>query len=144
MPEPTVPIQRDSHSGRGGRHRKPSAPVPGAAVITTGVFAVVPLALTTGTAQAAEPAPSVAPAPSVDWTPIIKCESGHNPKAQNRSSTASGLFQFLDSSWKAYGRAKYSSRAKDATVAQQTEIAEAAFRRSGLSPWKALTLLPAR
>src|SRR5206468_3913745 len=43
----------------------------------------------------------------------------------------------LDSSWAAYGGKKYGPRAKDATPAQQTEIAHAAVARSGLTPWKA-------
>lgn len=106
-------------------------------MLTTGAFALVPFAMSAAPAEAAETAPAVSPAPTVDWGPITKCESGNNPRAQNRSSTASGLYQFLDSSWKAYGGGKYAARAKDATVAQQTEIANSAFRRSGLSPWKA-------
>ena len=56
---------------------------------------------------------------------------------QNPSSTASGLFQFLDSSWIAYGGGKYTSRAKDATPAQQYEIANRAYAQSGLTPWSA-------
>lgn len=115
----------------GGRHRKPSSPGPATAIITTGTFAIVPFVLSAGTAQAAELAPSAG------LDAIAKCESGGNPAAQNRSSTASGLYQFLDSSWKAYGGSKYGPRAKDATPAQQTEIAHAAVARSGLTPWKA-------
>lgn len=72
-----------------------------------------------------------------DWSAIIACESGGNPAAQNPSSTASGLFQFLDTSWIAYGGGKYASRAKYATPAQQTEIANHAYALSGLSPWAA-------
>jgi hypothetical protein len=68
---------------------------------------------------------------------IAACESGGNPHAQNAGSTASGLYQFLDSSWRAYGGSKYGPRAKDATAAQQTEIATAAVARSGLTPWVA-------
>jgi hypothetical protein len=30
---------------------------------------------------------------------IVKCESGWNAKAKNKASTASGLAQFLDSTW---------------------------------------------
>lgn len=73
----------------------------------------------------------------VDWTALISCESGGNARAQNPSSTASGLFQFLDSSWAAYGGTKYAARAKDATPAQQYEIANHAYAMSGLSPWAA-------
>jgi len=84
------------------------------------------LVVTAGTAHA-----------DVDWAPVIACESGGNAKAQNPSSTASGLFQFLDSSWAAYGGTKYAARAKDATPAQQYEIANHAYAMSGLSPWAA-------
>jgi resuscitation-promoting factor RpfA len=73
----------------------------------------------------------------VDWSAVIACESGGNAKAQNPSSTASGLFQFLDSSWRAYGGGKYAARAKDATPAQQYEIANHAYAQSGLTPWAA-------
>ena len=31
---------------------------------------------------------------------IMMCESGGNPKAQNPNSSAKGLFQFIDSTWK--------------------------------------------
>jgi hypothetical protein len=34
---------------------------------------------------------------------IVQKESGFNPKAQNKRSTAHGLFQFLDSTWKGTG-----------------------------------------
>ncbi|HEY1971006.1 MAG TPA: transglycosylase family protein [Pseudonocardia sp.] len=98
---------------------------------TTGAFAAVPALLSTGTAHAAEPAPSI------DWAPIISCESGGNVHAQNSESTASGLFQFVDGSWRAYGGTKFARRAKDATAEQQTVVANTAFARSGLTPWAA-------
>jgi hypothetical protein len=114
------------------RHRKPSPMGRNvAALATTGAFAVVPVALSSAPAFAADSAPAV------NWEPIVSCESGGNPHAQNASSTASGLYQFLDSSWAAYGGSKYAGRAKDASAAQQTEIANVAFQRSGLSPWTA-------
>ncbi|HTK62432.1 MAG TPA: transglycosylase family protein [Pseudonocardia sp.] len=126
---PAPLVDRPARSG--GRHRKPSSPGPATAIITTGTFAIVPFVLSAGTAQAAELAPSAG------LDAIAKCESGGNPQAQNSGSTASGLYQFLDSSWRAYGGSKYGPRAKDATPAQQTEIAHAAVARSGLTPWKA-------
>jgi Transglycosylase SLT domain len=77
-------------------------------------------------AQAAQPAPAAPPAPAAapsgggsiqdiilnafaplgagaqQWAlRIAKCESGYNPNAVNRSSGASGLFQFLPSTWAA-------------------------------------------
>lgn len=42
-----------------------------------------------------------------DWTPylnwIIQKESSGNPQAKNSKSSAYGLMQFLDSTWKNYG-----------------------------------------
>lgn len=111
-----------------GRHRAPSATRRNtAAVVTAGAAVVLPVLAPTA-ASAAE---------GVNWAPIIACESGGNPTAQNPNSTASGLLQFLDSSWIAYGGGKYAARAKDATVAQQMEIANVAYARSGLAPWAA-------
>ena len=43
---------------------------------------------------------------------LIQAESGGNCKAQNPRSTAYGLFQFLDSTWKGTGIAKTSDCAK--------------------------------
>jgi hypothetical protein len=34
---------------------------------------------------------------------VLACESGGNPTAQNRSSSASGLWQVLDGTWAGYG-----------------------------------------
>lgn len=62
-------------------------------------------------------------------------ESGGDPTAQNPSSTASGLYQFLDSSWIDYGGGRFSSRAMYATVAEQDTVAWWAYQRSGFSPW---------
>lgn len=112
-----------------GRHRKPvdHRRRNSALVITTGTFAAIPF--TTGMASAATPHDG--------WAPLIRCESGGNPKAQNASSTASGLFQFLDSTWRSNGGGKYAKRAKDATVSQQYEIANLLLHRAGLAPWAA-------
>ena len=35
------------------------------------------------------------------------CESNLNPKAKNPDSTAKGVFQFLDGTWKYYGLMKW-------------------------------------
>ncbi len=39
---------------------------------------------------------------------IATCESGYNPIAKNPYSTASGIFQFLDGTWKRYGEELWS------------------------------------
>lgn len=123
-----------------GRHRKPTHTARNlAALSASGAFAVVPALANNGTAEAVTPTAmeTTDTFPTVDWAPIIACESGGNPAAQNRSSTASGLFQFLDSSWAAYGGLRFGRRAKDASPAEQQEIADRAFAQSGLSPWDA-------
>lgn len=35
---------------------------------------------------------------------VAKCESGLNPLAKNPSSTATGIYQFLDSTWSSVNR----------------------------------------
>lgn len=111
-----------------GKHSKHSSTARSIAAL--GVVAAVPAALALG------PAPE-AHAAGADWDPIIECESGGNPTAQNSSSTASGLFQFIDGTWAAYGGTEYASKAKHATVAQQYEIANRAFAAEGYTPWAA-------
>lgn len=55
---------------------------------------------------------------AVDW--IVNKESGWNPRAQNPVSTASGLFQHINSTWNAYKRpGTTASRMRDASVSQQ-------------------------
>ena len=66
------------------------------------------------------------------WQCIIRRESGGNPRAVNRSSGAGGLFQFLPSSWRAYGG---TGLPQNATVAEQWRIALNAYARSGWQPW---------
>lgn len=80
------------------------------------------------------------PVPSSDsstiWACIIQHESGGDPTAQNAHSTASGLFQFLDTTWISNGGGVYGPRAMDATAAEQWVIAEATEARDGWSPWR--------
>lgn len=56
---------------------------------------------------------------AMQW--IIAHESGGNPRAQNPTSSASGLFQMIDGTWKAYGGS--TAHAKDASVAEQQAVA---------------------
>ncbi len=114
---------------RRGRHRAPTHLGRATAVAAgAGVLAVAG----GGVAHAADAAPA-----GVNWDPIIACESGGNPTAHNANSTASGLFQFLTSSWLAYGGGKYAPTAAQATVDEQYAIANAAYAVSGLTPWAA-------
>lgn len=114
-----------------GRHSRPSNIRTHARRFAVGgAIATSAVGLSGGVAAAAEN-----PHPTVNWEPIIQCESGGNPAAQNRSSSASGLFQFLDSSWAAYGGREFASRAKLATAAEQTIVADRAYAQAGLTPW---------
>ena len=67
------------------------------------------------------------------WSCIIRHESDGNPHAVNRSTGAGGLFQFLPSSWHAYGG---SGSPQDASVDEQWRVARNAYARSGFSPWR--------
>ena len=64
---------------------------------------------------------------------VMMCESGGNPRAQNSRSSASGLFQFLNSTWEsATGTpAPASAYSPDVQVAAAAKL----WRSSGWRPW---------
>lgn len=73
------------------------------------------------------------------WGPRIRgCESGSGPlsqpdySAQNRTSTASGGYQFLDSTWGGYGGY---AKARLAPPAVQEQKAFETFMARGTQPW---------
>lgn len=103
-----------------GRHSKPSPTLRNLKAVTV---------LATATAV---PAILAIPAHASTGTlgAIEKCESGGDPTAQNPSSTASGAFQFLDSTWNGFGGYK---RAKDAPYSVQLQKAQ----QTPLSAWDA-------
>jgi hypothetical protein len=65
---------------------------------------------------------------------IAQCESGGDYSAHNPSSTASGKYQFLDSTWDNY---KGYASAAEAPPAIQDERAEIEFANNGTTPWNA-------
>jgi Transglycosylase-like domain len=71
---------------------------------------------------------------------VVKRESGGDPRAQNPSSSASGLFQFIDSTWRAYakesGIGDQYARAKHAPAATQWALARWVVENKGRYPWK--------
>lgn len=108
-----------------GRHRAPSTTGRTAAkVAAAGAVAALPMVA----------APAAHAGPPGGWGAIIECESGGDPRAQNPSSSASGLFQFIDSTWRGLGG---SGSAKDASVDEQYRMAEKLYAQSGTSPWNA-------
>lgn len=69
---------------------------------------------------------------------IRRCESGDDYTIRNRAgSSARGAYQFLTSSWRAYGHAdRYGVKwASMALPWQQDEAAVITWLRSGTSPW---------
>lgn len=83
-------------------------------------------------AGALAPAASASTAPASLKAAIRYCESSGNYQAQNPSSTASGAYQFLDTTWHGLG---YSGRAKDAPAATQDAAFDKLYSMSGTSPW---------
>ncbi len=66
---------------------------------------------------------------------VLACESGGNPTAQNPRSTASGLWQILNSTWAGFGGY---GRAADAPWQVQNEKAAQLWAGgAGASHWKA-------
>ena len=108
-----------------GRHRAPAS--------RSSVAARVAVAAAVITAPPVLAAPAHAGPPG-GWDAIIACESGGDPRAQNPRSSASGLFQFIDSTWRSVGG---TGSAKDASVAEQYRRAELLYDRAGTRPWNA-------
>jgi len=65
---------------------------------------------------------------------IRACESGHNYQAENARSTASGAYQYLDSTWDEH---EGYARAKDAPRWIQDRKATLDFQSGGTTPWDA-------
>lgn len=62
---------------------------------------------------------------------VAKCESGYNPNAVNRSSGASGLFQFMPSTW---AHLPWANQSVFNPVAN-AQAAAYYYQRSGPGPW---------
>ena len=69
---------------------------------------------------------------AVDWAlRVAKCESGFNPNSYNASSGASGVFQFLPSTWRASPYASSSPFDAQANVRAALWL----YQRSGPNQW---------
>lgn len=112
-----------------GQHRAPSTAGKTAAkfVLAGGVGAL-------GFTAVPAISPLASPARAGILDEIARCESGGNSRAQNPGSTASGTYQFLDSTWRSLGG---TGRAKDASPALQQRMAEKLLASRGTQPWNA-------
>lgn len=68
---------------------------------------------------------------------IRYCESGNNYQAQNPSSSASGAYQFLTSTWQSLSAAKGYATAAQAPAAVQDAAALELYNQAGTAPWAA-------
>lgn len=80
------------------------------------------------------PAGSIQPSSSFQAC-VIQAESGGNPDAQNPTSTASGLYGFLDTTWTAITGMPGPARAYSAAV--QTAAFWKLYGEQGPAPWAA-------
>jgi hypothetical protein len=71
---------------------------------------------------------------------VIRHESGGNPHAENPTSTASGLFQFIDGTWRHYAQrvpqARRYGHAAHAPARVQWDVAIEAVMTGGHGHWR--------
>ena len=91
------------------------------ATAITGALAVVPMGLSTGTANA----------DSVNWDAVAQCESGGN-WSTNSGNGAYGGLQFKQATWSANGGV---GSPATASRADQIRVAENVLRTQGLGAW---------
>jgi hypothetical protein len=91
------------------------------AAAITGALALIPMALSTGTANA----------DSVNWDAIAQCESGGN-WSTNTGNGAYGGLQFKQATWSANGGV---GNPATASRAEQVRVAENVLRTQGIGAW---------
>lgn len=79
--------------------------------------------------------PPVKKTPLVDR--IIACESGGNPLAKNKNSTAKGLGQFLDSTWRHYSILRWGEVKDVYDPVLNRELIEWVIENYGTGDWEA-------
>lgn len=66
---------------------------------------------------------------------IARCESQLNPHAKNTGSTATGIFQFLHSSWEGYSLLHWGYIPDVEDGARNIELGVWVLARDGTTPW---------
>jgi phage tail protein X len=108
--------------------------VPASPTSSQGAADPAPAAPANPPAQPAASSGSVSAGSSFEQC-VIRAESGGNPVAQNPTSTASGLYGFLSSTWTAV--TGLPGPARDYSVAQQQAAFQKLYAEAGPSPWSA-------
>ena len=68
---------------------------------------------------------------------IALCESGNrNVNNSTGASTASGYYQIINGTWRAYGGTQFAARAIGASRAEQTTVARRILAGQGLAAWE--------
>jgi uncharacterized protein YabE (DUF348 family) len=70
-------------------------------------------------------------AANLNWAALANCESGGNP-AENTGNGFYGMYQFTLSTWQSLGGTGYPNQA---SAAEQTDLAELLYERSGAGQW---------
>ena len=105
-------------------------------MLTTAAGAVLAASGLAGAGAANAATPAASGSGSV-LSAIRECESGGDYRAENPNSTASGAYQFLDSTWQTLDAAQGYSRAKNAPKSVQDAAAQELYAQAGTSPWLA-------
>ncbi|WP_205744712.1 transglycosylase family protein [Yimella sp. RIT 621] len=91
-------------------------------------------------------AAAVAPAQAATVPDVLAkiryCESGNNYQAQNSSSSASGAYQFLTSTWQSLSASAGYATAKSAPASVQDAAAIELYNAQGTAPWAHPPRLP--
>jgi LysM repeat protein len=113
-----------------GKHRAPGKIKPRLIQLgtATAVATVAPV-LVPGIAQAATP--------NEILEVIALCESGNrNVNNSTGASTASGYYQIINGTWRAYGGTRFAPRAIGASRGEQTIVARRILAGQGLAAWE--------
>lgn len=71
----------------------------------------------------------------LDWQAMARCESSGDPRAVSASGKYRGLYQFDADFWRTYGGLSYAKRPENATVREQTIVAQRGYAARGRAPW---------
>jgi hypothetical protein len=71
-------------------------------------------------------------ADGLNWAALAGCESGGNPQSVNPAGPYYGLYQFMESTWRAVGGVGLPNQA---SASEQTYRAQILYNRSGRGQW---------